>query len=113
MKLPRKCIKSLTKFAIEALQKHDWPGNIRELENVVERSIVTTPGDFISWEKVQIPGMENIIPKGLGLKEMLAEQEKEILLQAQEQYRTTRRIAAALGISQASVARKLKGIREK
>jgi len=41
---------------------------------------------------------------------MLAEREREILLQSQEQYGTSRRVAAALGISQASAARKLKQI---
>ena len=105
--------KKFSESLINQMVNMPWKGNIRELENVVERSIVTTPGNFISWEKVQIPGLENIIPKGLGLKEMLAEQEKEILLEAQEKYRTTRRIAAVLGISQASIARKLKAIREK
>ena len=89
-----------------------WKGNIRELENVVERSIVTTQGNFVSLGKVQIPGMEKNISSGLGLKEILAEHEKEILLQAQEQHQTTRRIAAALNISQASVARKLKQINQ-
>jgi len=105
--------KKFSENLINQMMSMPWKGNIRELENVVERSIVTTQGDFISREKAQIPGMENIIPTGLGLKEMLAEREQEILLQAQEQYRTTRRIAAALGISQASTARKLKTIREK
>ncbi|MEE4253556.1 MAG: sigma 54-interacting transcriptional regulator [Desulfuromusa sp.] len=105
--------KKFSESLINQMVNMPWKGNIRELENVVERSIVTTPGNFISWEKVQIPGLENIIPKGLGLKEILAEQEKEILLEAQEKYRTTRRIAAVLGISQASTARKLKAIREK
>lgn len=105
--------KKFSESLINQMMSMPWKGNIRELENVVERSIVTTQGDFISREKAQIPGMENIIPNGFGLKEMLAEREQEILLQAQEQYRTTRRIAAALGISQASTARKLKNIREK
>ncbi|MCW8859948.1 MAG: sigma 54-interacting transcriptional regulator [Deltaproteobacteria bacterium] len=89
-----------------------WKGNIRELENVVERSIVTTAGNYITRDKAQIPGMEKAIPSGVGLKDMLAEREQEILLQAQEQYQTTRRIAAALGISQASAARKLKTIND-
>jgi transcriptional regulator with PAS, ATPase and Fis domain len=105
--------KKFSEQLINQMVSMPWKGNIRELENIVERSIVTTQGDFISGEKAQIPGIENIIHTGLGLKAMLAEREHEILLQAQEQYRTTRRIAAALDISQASAARKLKTIREK
>lgn len=89
-----------------------WKGNIRELENVVERCIVTTPDNYITLEKAQIPGLEKVIPSGVGLKEMLAEREREILLQAEEQYRTTRKMALALGISQASIARKLKALRK-
>jgi transcriptional regulator of aromatic amino acid metabolism len=42
---------------------------------------------------------------------MVLEQEQKILLQALRQYGTTRRVAEALGISQASAARKLKEIR--
>ncbi|MCF6239378.1 MAG: sigma 54-interacting transcriptional regulator [Candidatus Marinimicrobia bacterium] len=106
------CYKKFSENLINQMVGMPWKGNIRELENVVERSIVTTQGDFISWEKVQIPGIETLIPNGVGLKEMLAEREQEILLQAEEQFRTTRRIAVALGISQASVARKLKVLKE-
>ncbi len=106
------CYKKFSENLVNQMVGMPWKGNIRELENVVERSIVTTQGDFISWEKVQIPGIETLIPNGVGLKEMLAEREQEILLQAVEQYRTTRRIAVALGISQASVARKLKVLKE-
>ncbi|MCF6267193.1 MAG: sigma 54-interacting transcriptional regulator [Desulfuromusa sp.] len=106
------CYKKFSENLINQMVGMPWKGNIRELENVIERSIVTTQGDFISWEKVQIPGIETLIPNGVGLKEMLAEREQEILLQAEEQFRTTRRIAVALGISQASVARKLKVLKE-
>ena len=34
--------------AVEALKQHDWPGNIRELENVIERAVVLTDGDKIT-----------------------------------------------------------------
>lgn len=107
------CYKKFSQSLITQMVSMTWKGNIRELENVVERSIVTTPGNYITWDKALLPGMENVIPAGVGLKNLLAEREKEILLHAQEQYQTTRRIAAALEISQASVARKLKAIKEK
>lgn len=40
-----KRIKGLTDKAIHALQSHDWPGNIRELENVIERGIILVHQD--------------------------------------------------------------------
>ncbi len=40
--------KPLTPEAIAALQAHDWPGNIRELHNLVERLILLVPGDTVT-----------------------------------------------------------------
>lgn len=102
--------KRFSESLINLLVGMTWKGNIRELENAVERSIVTTTGDYISPDKARIPGLDKDRLNALGLKQMLAEREREILLQAQEQYTTTRRMAAALGISQASVVRKLQTI---
>jgi len=41
-------IKSVPKQAMEALVNHDWPGNIRELENFIERSVIFTQGDELN-----------------------------------------------------------------
>ena len=105
--------KKFSEYMINQLVALPWKGNIRELENVVERSIVTTAGELITGDTSVLPGLGEKISSGMGLKEMLAAHEKDILLQAREQYGTTRRIAAALGISQASAARKLKQIGDK
>jgi DNA-binding NtrC family response regulator len=45
--------KSINDEAIQALQSHDWPGNIRELRNVVERLIILS-GDTITAEDVNL-----------------------------------------------------------
>jgi len=37
-------IAEIPSSAIDALTRYDWPGNIRELQNVVERSVILTPG---------------------------------------------------------------------
>lgn len=100
--------KRFSESLINQLVGMTWKGNIRELENLVERCIVTCVGDLITPDKARIPGINPTLPSGLGLKDMLAEREREILLQTQEQYKTSRRVAAVLGISQASAARKLK-----
>ena len=43
--------KNITSEAIQALQQHHWPGNIRELRNVIERLIILS-GDTITAEDV-------------------------------------------------------------
>src|SRR5262249_18274522 len=40
-----KQIRSIDKKTLDLLQAYDWPGNIRELQNVIERSVVLTTGD--------------------------------------------------------------------
>lgn len=45
--------KSISEDAIQALQQHHWPGNIRELRNVVERLIILS-GDVITAEDVNL-----------------------------------------------------------
>src|SRR5215467_4516045 len=40
-----KRIRSFDKKTLDLLQAYDWPGNIRELQNVIERSVVVTSGD--------------------------------------------------------------------
>ncbi len=44
------------KSSLEALGKHSWPGNIRELQNVVERAVILTPeGGYIEPELLGLP----------------------------------------------------------
>jgi formate hydrogenlyase transcriptional activator len=43
-----KRVKSVPKQAMEALMNHDWPGNIRELENFIERCVIFTQGDELN-----------------------------------------------------------------
>ena len=46
-----KNIRSIDKKTLELLQSYDWPGNIRELQNVVERSVVLSSGDVFSVDE--------------------------------------------------------------
>jgi DNA-binding NtrC family response regulator len=43
----KKKVKGLSKEAIEFLKNYDYPGNIRELENIIERGVMLTKGDLI------------------------------------------------------------------
>ena len=64
---------------LHKLREYAWPGNIRELSNVIERSVLLSPGD-----QLELAWNENNGPKGtpasLGVK-TLQEAEKELLLQ--------------------------------
>ncbi|HEY4308791.1 MAG TPA: sigma 54-interacting transcriptional regulator [Pirellulales bacterium] len=40
-------IETVSRQAIERLQSYDWPGNIRELENIIERAVIVAPGSML------------------------------------------------------------------
>jgi DNA-binding NtrC family response regulator len=45
--------KTLAPDAVERLVRHDWPGNIRELENTIARAALSAPGRLVSAADVQ------------------------------------------------------------
>lgn len=108
--------KQLSDKCYHILEKYEWPGNVRELENLIERLVVTSNGDIITSE--QIPSsISNMAKTGkagikvdqlLPIAEAFEEVEKQLLQRAFDMYKTTTKIAEALGISQPSVSRKLK-----
>jgi len=52
-----KNIRSIDKRTLDLLQSYEWPGNIRELQNIIERSVIVSSGDVFSvdesWLSVQ------------------------------------------------------------
>src|SRR5262249_47911884 len=52
----RKTISGVADDALAVLEAHSWPGNIRELENVLERTILFTKGDRIERTDLQLAG---------------------------------------------------------
>jgi formate hydrogenlyase transcriptional activator len=47
-----KQIRSIDKKTLRLLQSYDWPGNIRELQNVIERSVILSSGDVFSVDEL-------------------------------------------------------------
>jgi transcriptional regulator with GAF, ATPase, and Fis domain len=47
-----KNIQSIDKKTLDLVQSYDWPGNIRELQNVIERSVILTSGHVFSIDEV-------------------------------------------------------------
>jgi formate hydrogenlyase transcriptional activator len=50
----QKRVKSVPKQAMEALVKADWPGNIRQLENFIERCVIFTQGDELNVPRAEL-----------------------------------------------------------
>ena len=46
-----KTIRSIEKKTLDALQSYDWPGNIRELQNIIERSVILGSGNVVSVDE--------------------------------------------------------------
>ena len=52
-------IESILSAAIEALTNYEWPGNLRELQTVIERSVILSPGPVL---QVALPEVEKLSP---------------------------------------------------
>ncbi|HEY1302057.1 MAG TPA: sigma 54-interacting transcriptional regulator [Vicinamibacterales bacterium] len=51
-----KKFQSIDKKTLDLLQRYDWPGNIRELQNVIERSVILSVGDVFSVDELWLSG---------------------------------------------------------
>ena len=102
--------KVFSRELMDHLASLPWKGNIRELENAVERLVVTSPAQEVGEEEGGLPVESDVVAADRPLRDQLEACERRILLQARRRYGTRRRIAEVLGISQASVSRKLRKI---
>jgi len=109
-------IKSLTKLAVEALQKHNWLGNVRELRNVIEKAILLEKTDKIGLSSIIIDSLEepdrplgNLFGNQRIEDFSLAKAERELIIRAlQETGWQKTRAAALLGITRATLYAKVK-----
>ena len=106
--------KKISPEVIQCLLKYDWPGNIREVENTIERLIVTSEGNLIQIEEMiqntSINIVENIdsVNSPKALVDVLEETERNLIYQAFKNCKTTREMAEVLGISQSEVVKKMR-----
>lgn len=89
----KKDIREISRDALELFRSYSWPGNIRELKNIVERICIMNNSQIITPEHLprEIAGdgksqssemMFDIPPEGADLEKMLENIEKEVLKQA-------------------------------
>ena len=104
-------ITSVTPDALTVLSRYRWPGNIRELENVIQAAVHLSTGDKLTLESLPDYLTESYaIPFGSkSLKETLEEAEKQAIMQTLENVHDDKLEAAKLlGISKSSLYEKIK-----
>ena len=117
--------RKISESAMDYLKKLPWPGNIRELENSVQRLIISSKGEditlmdvmrethgeifgesFMGTDEDEETGRE--MDREIDLQTAVDEYEKGLIKHACEKYGSTRKAAKAIGISQTQLVRKKK-----
>lgn len=112
--------RTIAEDALAYLKECSWPGNIRELENVVQRLLISSKGEVITvldvmkelhadlFDKINVnydePAFEDA--EKINLDDMVNNFEKNIIQYACEKHGSTRKAAKAIGISQTQLVRK-------
>jgi DNA-binding NtrC family response regulator len=110
----RRKVVDFQKEALDALQAFDWPGNVRQLENVIERAVILTKSPRIGLndlpEEVRAPKAgDGGNGHGLPLKQALRMPEKELILRALKAHHGSRHATAqALGINRTTLYKKMR-----
>ena len=114
---------SITEEAMAALQAHEWPGNIRQLRNIIERTLILAPGDRASCIEVDLLPPEIIEQQsgmsagpamaimGSPLREARESFEREYLrIQIRRFSGNISRTATFIGMERSALHRKLKAL---
>ena len=114
----KKHIQGFSPQALEALQGYKWPGNIRQLANIIERAVILEEAPFIQVQNITLP--EPVLAKTQDIStehappaspptHTIRDQEKEMILKALEQNLWVQKDAAGeLGITPRSLNYKIK-----
>jgi two-component system response regulator AtoC len=108
-----KAVRGVQPEALEALQNYPFPGNVRELENLLERAMIFAESDTLSATDLALPAAPRPAPAAGGREQgsprTLESLEKEAVIAALRRWEGRRtRAAAELGISRRTLLNKIK-----
>ena len=96
----KKRINSFSPDSLAIIKSYNWPGNIRQLANTIERAVILEDSDSIQSDSIQIPDFHQPTHQFRRTSEPLETQEKELILRALEENLWVQKNAAKqLGIS--------------
>ncbi len=104
----------ITDEALEYLERYSWQGNVRELENVIERAVLLSKDKFIGPDDLpssikEEQSRRQETHKSMSLKEAMAEPEKTLIRQALKAHHWNRQeTAKALQINRTTLFKKMK-----
>jgi len=111
--------KSLSEGAMKLLQRYEYPGNVRELRNLVERLVILTPGDQIteSDARALLPiaggggGGGGYYRPGTPLREIMEQVERDLITRALEHHQGhITNTASDLGLERSHLYKKMKAL---
>ena len=113
--------KSLQPEAVALMERYDWPGNIREMRNIIERLVIMTPGSFITVEQLpdmilegsafshRLAGVNEPVCESQSLREAREEFERDFIIhKLDENDWNVTRTAEAIELERSNLHRKIK-----
>ena len=98
---------------LRAFEQYSWPGNVREMENVIERLVIIIDDEIIGvnhlplmYNNEEMQGINIEVLNPMPLQEASEILEKKLILKALQLFGSTRKAAKALGVSHPTVIRK-------
>ncbi|MDE7345814.1 MAG: sigma-54 dependent transcriptional regulator [Muribaculaceae bacterium] len=100
-------VPEVTEEAMELLKRQPWPGNIRQLANIVERTLLVTPGDTLDARDFQAQGLSPDKSAAASPGRLKSREKTEIENALTESGGNLTRAAAILGITRQTLYRRL------